>query len=77
MGDKLNDPPARTARPDVPIADSLDSGAGAHEGRVLDHVVVIEEPAGDGKTAKVEVAVDENGLDADGRYLGQPRKAKK
>jgi hypothetical protein len=71
---QLNDPPVRTNRPDVPIADSLAAGAGAHEGRVLDHVTVIEEPTGDGKTSKVEVAVDENGLDADGRFIGEPKK---
>lgn len=62
---KLNDPPVRTNRPDVPIADSLAAGAGAHEGRDLDHVVEVD---------GTEVAVDENGLDADGRFVGDPKK---
>ena len=61
---KPNDPPVRTNRPDVPIAASLAAGAGAHEGRELDHEV-------DG------VAVDADGLDADGRFHGEPSKAKK
>jgi hypothetical protein len=74
---KLNDPPVRTNRPDVPIADSLAAGAGAHEARWLNHVTVVEEPVGDGKVSKVEVAVDENGLDADGRFVGEPVKPKK
>lgn len=69
---KLNDPPVRTNRPDVPIADVLAAGAGAHEGRELDHVVVVG--SGDGA---VEVAVDENGLDADGRFVGEPKKRSK
>jgi len=64
---KLNDPPVRTNRPDVPIADSLAAGAGAHEARVLDHVVTVD---------GVEIEVDENGLDADGRFVGEPKKAK-
>jgi len=62
---KLNDPPVRTNRPDVPIADSLAAGAGAHEGRELDHVVEVD---------GAEVAVDENGLDRDGRFVGEPKK---
>lgn len=32
---KPNDPPVRTNRPDVPIAQVLVSGAGAHDERVL------------------------------------------
>jgi hypothetical protein len=32
---KQNDPPVRTNRPDVPIAQVLASGAGAHAGREL------------------------------------------
>lgn len=53
---KANQPPVRTNRPDVPIAQVLAAGAGAHEGRVLDHVT------DDG------VDVDADGIDADGRY---------
>lgn len=64
---KLNDPPVRTNRPDVPIAGSLAAGAGAHEGRTLDHVVDVD---------GVEVATDADGLDADGRFVGKPKKAK-
>jgi hypothetical protein len=33
---KANQPPVRTSRPDVPIAQSLAAGAGAHEARELD-----------------------------------------
>lgn len=61
---EANQPPVRTNRPDVPIAASLAAGAGAHEGRVLDHEV-------DG------VPVDADGIDEGGRYLGKPSKAKK
>ncbi len=57
-----NDPPVRTNRPDVPILDSLAVGAGATEARVLDHEVE-------------GIEVDENGLDADGRFQGEPKKA--
>lgn len=52
---EANQPPVRTNRPDVAIAQVLAAGAGAHEGRVLDREV-------DG------VAVDKDGIDADGRY---------
>lgn len=58
-----NQPPVRTNRPDVPIARTLAAGAGAHEGRSLDHEV-------DG------VPVDADGLDADGRFRGAPGKGK-
>lgn len=58
---EANQPPVRTNRPDVPIAQVLAAGAGAHEGRELDHEV-------DG------VAVDSDGLDADGRFVGEPKK---
>jgi hypothetical protein len=61
---KLNDPPVRTNRPDVPIAQTLIAGAGAHAGRDLDHEV-------DGEP------VDANGIDAGGRFLGEPSKSKK
>ena len=61
---KANQPPVRTNRPDVPIAQTLAAGAGAHEGRELDHEV-------DG------VPVDSDGLDRDGRYIGEPKKASK
>lgn len=56
---EANQPPVRTNRPDVPIAQSLGSGAGAHEPRVLD-----KEVAG--------IAVDADGLDADGHFVGKP-----
>ena len=36
---EANQPPVRTNRPDVPIAQVLAAGAGAHEGRELDHEV--------------------------------------
>ena len=52
---KPNDPPVRTNRPDVAIAQVLAAGAGAHEGRELSKEI-------DG------VAVDADGIDADGRY---------
>jgi hypothetical protein len=60
---EANQPPVRTNRPDVPIAQVLAAGAGAHEGRELDHEV-------DG------VAVDSDGIDADGRFVGTPKKGK-
>ena len=60
---EANQPPVRTDRPDVPIAQVLASGAGAHEGRELDHEV-------DG------TAVDSDGIDADGRFHGEPKKGK-
>lgn len=63
---KPNQPPVRTNRPNVPIADSLAAGAGAHEGRVLDHKVVLQDGS--------EVEVDADGIDADGRFVGDPKK---
>ena len=60
---EANQPPVRTNRPDVPIARTLAAGAGAHEGRELDHEV-------DG------VEVDKDGLDAEGRFRGEPKKSK-
>lgn len=75
---KPNQPPVRTNRPDVPIADSLAAGAGAHEGRELDQVVEVAEPTGEGsKTVTREVAVDADGIDADGRFVGEPKGSKK
>lgn len=60
---KANQPPVRTNRPDVPVADVLASGAGAHEGREL--------------TSEVDgVAVDADGFDRDGRFVGVPAKRK-
>lgn len=59
-----NDPPVRTNRPDVEIIGSLAVGAGQHHGRTLDHEV-------DG------VAVDADGFDYGGRYIGQPKATKK
>ena len=64
---KANQPPVRTNRPDVPIAQVLAAGAGEHEGRELDHVVEIE---------GVEYAVDADGIDADGRFRGEAKKSK-
>jgi hypothetical protein len=61
---EANDPPLRTNRPDVPIAQTLAAGAGAHEGRVLDREV-------DG------VEVDKDGLDRDGRVVADPAKGSK
>lgn len=58
---KSNQPPVRTNRPDVPIAQTLVAGAGAHQPRVLDKEV-------DG------VEVDSDGLDRDGRFVGVPKK---
>lgn len=58
---EANQPPVRTNRPDVPIALTLAAGAGEHEPRELDHEV-------DG------VAVDADGLDRDGRFIGAPSK---
>lgn len=60
-----NQPPVRTNRPDVPIAQSLAAGAGAHEGRELS-----ERKGYSGDL----VEVDENGVDADGRVLAEPKK---
>ena len=60
---KANEPPVRTNRPDVPIAQVLAAGAGEHKGRDLSSEV-------DG------VAVDSDGLDRDGRYHGVPKKGK-
>ncbi len=57
---KSNQPPVRTNRPDVPVAQTLVEGAGAHNPRALDHEV-------DG------VAVDADGIDADGRFIGAPK----
>lgn len=58
---EANQPPVRTNRPDVPIAQVLGAGAGAHEGRELDHEVE-------------GVPVDADGIDADGRYVGEPKR---
>ena len=60
---KSNQPPVRTDRPDVPIAQVLAAGAGAHEGRELTHEV-------DG------VPTDADGFDRDGRFhAGSVKKA--
>lgn len=56
---KSNEPPVRTNRPDVPVAQVLVAGAGAHEGRDINKEI-------DG------VAVDKDGIDRDGRFHGQP-----
>lgn len=53
---KANQPPVRTNRPDVPIAQSLVAGAGAHEGRELN-----------------DDGVDKDGIDADGRVVGDAK----
>ena len=55
---EANQPPVRTNRPDVPIAQTLAAGAGAHEGRELETRKGFEGG---------EVEVDADGLDADGR----------
>ena len=60
---KPNDPPVRTNRPDVPIAQTLAAGAGAHEARELDHEV-------DGEPT------DADGFDRFGRYIGEAKKSK-
>ncbi|MCB0865818.1 MAG: hypothetical protein KDB58_08900 [Solirubrobacterales bacterium] len=64
---EANQPPVRTNRPDVPIAQVLAAGAGAHEGRELDHEVDVD---------GAKVAVDADGIDADGRFRGEPKKSK-
>lgn len=62
---QANQPPVRTNRPDVPIAQVLAAGAGAHEGRVLDRTVDV---------GGVDVEVDKDGIDRDGRFVGEPSK---
>ncbi len=59
---KANQPPVRTNRPDVPIAQTLAAGAGEHKGRDLSSEV-------DG------VAVDSDGFDGDGRFVGEPKRS--
>lgn len=60
---QANQPPVRTNRPDVPIAQVLSAGAGQHRGRDL--------------SAEVDgVEVDSDGFDRDGRFVGEPSKAK-
>jgi hypothetical protein len=62
---KANQPPVRTNRPDVPIAQVLVEGAGAHNGRVLE----TRKGYGD-----IDVEVDADGLDRDGRVVADPKK---
>src|SRR4051812_44496852 len=57
---KGNQPPVRTNRPDVAVAQTLAAGAGAHEGRVLDQQVN-------------GVDVDADGFDRDGRFVAEPK----
>lgn len=64
---EANDPPVRTNRPDVPIAQVLTSGAGEHEGREL-----TERKGFDGEP----VEVDDDGLDRDGRVAADPKGSK-
>lgn len=62
---QANQPPVRTNRPDVPIAQTLASGAGEHEARELS-----ERKGYDGES----VEVDADGLDRDGRVVAAPKK---
>lgn len=62
---EANQPPVRTNRPDVAISQTLGAGAGAHEGRELDKTVTVD---------GVDVAVDKDGIDRDGRFVGNPGK---
>jgi len=61
---QANQPPVRTNRPDVPIAQVLAAGAGAHEPREFS-----ERKGYDGET----VEADADGLDRDGRVVADPK----
>ena len=59
---KANQPPVRTNRPDVPIAQVLSAGAGEHKGREL--------------SSEVEgVETDADGFDREGRFIGEPKRS--
>lgn len=62
---QANQPPVRTNRPDVKVAQSLVAGAGAHEGRELESRKGF---FGD------DVEVDADGIDADGRVVADAKK---